>query len=147
MSTRRITGRRADRKFAHARPTDFSLFDSSLTTHPTLLPSFRFIRSLLFSGTDFTLVRPVISGYSLSRPFASPVESKGDPFPGLVSRPANFIMYILPTTGHLCLQKKMVGSAGYSSGRRMRAKMIAADNCAPFILCGGGGGGHNCTKY
>lgn len=53
---------------------------------------------------------------------------KGTPLPDSVGRPANFIMYVLPTTGHLCW-KKMVKSAGYSSDQRMRAKMIGADNC------------------
>lgn len=77
--------------------------------------------------------------------------SRGTLYPGLLprpanqrdaptnpnARPANFIMYILSTTGHLC-PKKMVESAGHSSGWRMWARVIATNNCDLSELYGDG---------
>lgn len=119
-----LRGNGADRKFALAWLAGFSLFDSSLTTHPVLL----------FSDTDFTLIRRVISRYPLSRSFASSGKSKGRPFPAWsLVRP---ISLCTSCRRHLC-PKKMVRSAGHSSGGRMRVKVIAADNCA-FPASNGG---------
>lgn len=110
MSARGITGKRRRPKI-HPRSAGpgFSLFDSSLTTHPLLL----------FSSTDFHprsasyLEVPFIPAFCLVQ------RIKGTPLPDSDARPANFIMYILPTTGHLC-PKKIVESGGHSNGQRMR---------------------------
>lgn len=75
MSTRGITVETARRPKIHPHPTGWR----------GALVSFRFLannspRSSFQRGTDFTLVRRVISEYTLyPRPFASPGESKGHP--------------------------------------------------------------------
>lgn len=119
-----LRGNGADRKFTLARlASDFSLFDFSLTTHP----------ALLFSRTDFHPRSTSYLGIPFIPAFCLVQRIKGTPLPDSNARPANFIMYILPTTGHLC-PKKMLESAGHSSDRRMRARMIATNNCD--LSCG-----------
>lgn len=118
MSARGITGKRRRPKI-HPRSAGpgFSLFDSSLTTHPLLL----------FSGTDFHprsasyLEVPFIPAFCLVQ------RIKGTPLLDSDARPANFIMYILPTTGHLCPKKN-----GWIRGvfeRPKNARVIFTDNC------------------
>jgi len=118
-----LRGNGADRKFALTRLAGFSLFDSSLTTHPVLL----------FSDTDFTLVRRVISGYPLSQPFASSGESKGRPFPH--GRSSGQFHYVHPADDRTSMSEKNSWIHGaFEWDRRMRAKVIAADNCAFLAL-------------
>lgn len=101
MSTRGITGKAASTENSPSLGwPGFSLFDSSLTTHPALL----FSEYGLHPRSASYLGVPFIPAFCLVQ------RIKGTPLPGSVA-PANFIMYVLPTTGHLCPKKKMVWSA------------------------------------
>lgn len=96
--------------------------------------------------------------------------SRGTLYPGLLPRPANQrdastrlerssgqFHYVHPADDRTPMSEKMVESAGHSSDRRMRARVIATNNCDLSELYGDGYifyysfyrflYGRDCSKY